>query len=110
MLINDALGGQASAADWAVQGGVHRHRNRHFRVLWSSKGGKTASLAPTDRFASGPGGAGCGLPAAALFRLCLACDVDPADRLLTVRLRVCSWPVKHKLAGRGPGSDMIPAP
>lgn len=79
------------------------HRNRHFRVLWSSKGGKTASLAPTDRFASGPGGAGCGLPAAALFRLCLACDVDPADRLLTVRLRVCSRHTPYTISPQAVG-------
>lgn len=33
-------------------------RNRHFRLLWSCKGGKRAVLLPSGRFATGPGGAG----------------------------------------------------
>lgn len=33
-------------------------RNRHFRLLWSCKGGKRAVLMPSGRYATGPGGAG----------------------------------------------------
>lgn len=39
-------------------------RNRHFRLLWSCKGGKRAVLLPSSRFATGPGGVGA------------PCDVD----------------------------------
>ena len=32
-------------------------RNRHFRMAWSSKGGKSYLLVPTDRFAAATAGA-----------------------------------------------------
>lgn len=56
-------------------------RNRHFRLLWSCKGGKRAVLLPSSRFATGPGGAGA------------PCDVDDfgVQKLPTPALRLHAW-------------------
>lgn len=55
-------------------------RNRHFRVLWSSKGGKTAVLMPTERSARVSSGGN-----HQLFLHTLVCNTSNTDKLLTVR-------------------------
>ncbi len=35
-----------------------RGRNRHFRMIWSAKGGKAAVLRPTQRYAAAGGAPG----------------------------------------------------
>ncbi len=60
------------------------HRNRHFRMVWSCKGGKAAVLVPTRRFATQEG---CGKTVADVFLEALICKVDPSDVLLQVRSR-----------------------
>ena len=55
-------------------------RNRHFRCLWSSKGGKQAILQATDRFyAMSPN------PLQQQFLDSLVCNVDTSAQLLCVR-------------------------
>jgi hypothetical protein len=58
-------------------------RNRHFRLAYSSKGGKSAALRPTGRFATAPGP---GRPTPArVFQQTLLCRVDPGAKLLLMR-------------------------
>ncbi|KAK9811730.1 hypothetical protein WJX72_009209 [[Myrmecia] bisecta] len=56
-------------------------KNRHFRIIWNSKGGKTATLVPTERFATAPGH---GMSRQQLFLESLICNVPPTARLLHV--------------------------
>lgn len=56
-------------------------RNRHFRILWSSKGGKSAVLKHTGRFSSEQ----TGNPLKFHFLESLVCNVAATDQLLTVR-------------------------
>lgn len=56
-------------------------RNRHFRVLWSSKAGKQTTLESTDRFHK--------MSRRSLheqFLQSLVCNVEASDMLLLVRL------------------------
>lgn len=59
-------------------------KNRHFRVLWASKGGKAAVLAPTGRHAFGAGGVAdrSATPLATMFLASLAGNVAPGTKLL----------------------------
>lgn len=58
-------------------------RNRHFRLVYSCKGGKSAVLRPTERFAGAQGSL---RPSPAQFFLdTLICNVDPSTTLLLVR-------------------------
>lgn len=74
-----------AASTWVADTAVYT-KNRHFRVLWSSKGGKNVSLEPTSRYSHGEGAP---LDAAANPRrtllLCnLAANVEPGTRLIDV--------------------------
>ena len=71
----------------AIDTGVYT-RNRHFRMLWSSKGGSDRVLRPTQRHAFGPGGVlDVDAPTArvdAALQATLASDVAPGTRLFDV--------------------------
>lgn len=67
---------------WFVDTAVYT-RNRHFRLAYSCKGGKTAVLCPTQRFAAALGP---NRPSPAkVFLDTLITNVDPAAKLLLVR-------------------------
>jgi hypothetical protein len=75
--------GAPHTRDWIVDTAVYT-KNRHFRVLWSSKGGKAAVLAPTGRHAFGPGGAADrrSTPLATMFLASLAANVAPGTKMI----------------------------
>ncbi|KAG7669947.1 hypothetical protein Ndes2437B_g06151 [Nannochloris sp. 'desiccata'] len=58
-------------------------KNRHFRLVYSSKGGKTAILKPTERYATGIQGIS-RLSPARIFNDTLICNVDYDVKLLAV--------------------------
>jgi len=58
-------------------------KNRHFRLVYSSKGGKTASLQPTERYATHDQG-GFKMSPARIFNDTLICNVDYDVKLLAV--------------------------
>ena len=58
-------------------------KNRHFRLVYSSKGGKTAILQPTQRYATGGQGIH-KLSPARIFNDTLICNVDEDVKLLAV--------------------------
>ncbi len=58
-------------------------KNRHFRLVYSSKGGKTATLKPTRRYATGGQGL-YKLSPARIFNDTLICNVDYDVKLLAV--------------------------
>jgi hypothetical protein len=58
-------------------------KNRHFRLVYSSKGGKTASLQPTERYATCDQG-GSKVSPARIFNDTLICNVDYDVKLLAV--------------------------
>jgi hypothetical protein len=58
-------------------------KNRHFRLVYSSKGGKTATLQPTKRYATGVQGVS-RLSPARIFNDTLICNVDQDVKLLAV--------------------------
>ena len=73
------------AFTWVADTAVYT-KNRHFRVLLSSKGGKNVDLEPTGRYAHAPGAA---LDAAKTTRrdlvlLSLVANVEPGTRLVDV--------------------------
>jgi hypothetical protein len=72
-------------------------RNRHFRCVYSSKGGRAAALRPTARFA----GAARPSPARAFLET-LVCRVDPAATLLAMR------PPGAAGTGAGPAASAVP--
>jgi hypothetical protein len=75
-------------------------RNRHFRMVWSCKGGKAAVLVPTRRFATQDG---CGKTAADVFLDALICRVDTSDTLLQVWIQgVWCWRDERGVPGRVP--------
>ena len=63
-----------------LSAGLDECRNRHFRIIWSSKGGKAAVLMPTHRF----DGARAALPPQDQFLSALVCNVTPSSRLMAV--------------------------
>ncbi|KAK9825930.1 hypothetical protein WJX81_007732 [Elliptochloris bilobata] len=73
-------------------------RNRHFRVLWSSKGGKSAVLKATGRFATA---VGAGKPPQELFLATLVCNTPPGARLLAPAEAPCQMP------GAGAGGVLL---
>ena len=72
-------------------------RNRHFRLVWSCKGGKAAVLVPTPRFAAG------GVPTSAhLFLAAFITGVDPGTRLLQMFVNV-----GRPMAGSAPTGQVV---
>lgn len=74
-----------AAFTWVADTAVYT-KNRHFRVLWSSKGGKNVSLEPTSRYSHAEGAPldAAGNPRRTLLLSSLAANVDPGTRLIDV--------------------------
>ena len=94
---------RAAPAVWSLflSAGSDECRNRHFRIIWSSKGGKAAVLMPTHRF----DGARAALPLQDQFLSALVCNVAPSSRLMTVshtltqhELPACALPAVERLS------------
>jgi hypothetical protein len=71
-------------------------RSRHFRMIWSCKGGKGAVLRPTARYMQARLPAGAPLANADTFMVSLICNVHPAARLLEVPLAVMQQLVRAR--------------
>ncbi|KAK9846112.1 hypothetical protein WJX84_012061, partial [Apatococcus fuscideae] len=96
MLIKEAAAGSAARSFASLVDTAVYTKNRHFRMLGCSKGGKSAMLLPHPRYATRPGH---GLSYTEIYKRALICHVEGPVQLLQVGKSPSEWQAPHAHTG-----------